>query len=196
MKTNLKPQLAIGIGYFLLFLFSICTAQAQSQSPPKGVFPKQFHLKRDSTTDTIDYLEVHDANALKLLGEKLLAENYPISIIKKPVLDPFFELILQYESQLDDCELLSHHHSILDTIQQEKELELKKVIRLQEERVNNYKKLNEDLSQANTQLNSLLSNTLEIAKDGTRHRVKKQWLTAVLGAGVGFSIAGIIASFK
>ncbi|MDX2070803.1 MAG: hypothetical protein SFV55_20405 [Haliscomenobacter sp.] len=194
MKTNQKTQLAIGIGYFLLFILTINTPQAQSL--PKGVFQKEVYLHLDSTADTIVYLEVRDADALKLLGEKLLAENYPISIIKKPVLDPFFELILQYESQLDDCQLLSHHYSTLDSIQQEKELELKKVIRLQEDRVNNYKKLNEDLSQANTQLNSLLSNTLEIAKDGTRHRVKKQWLTAILGAGVGFSIAGIITSFK
>lgn len=194
MNTKLKPQLALSTGYF--FLCTLTLHSIQAQSLPEGVFQKQVYLHLDSTADTIVYLEVRDAAALKLLGDKLRPENYPISIIKKPVLDPFFELILQYESQLDDCQLLSHHYSTLDTIQQEKELELKKVIRLQEDRVNNYKKLNEDLSQANTQLNSLLSNTLEIAKDGTRHKVKKQWLTAILGAGVGFSIAGIIASFK
>ena len=194
MNTILKPQFALSIGYF--FLFTLTFHSVQAQSLPEGVFQRQAYLHLDSTADTIVYLEVRDAVALKLLGDKLRPENYPISIIKKPVLDPFFELILQYESQLDDCQLLSHHFSTLDTIQQEKELELKKVIRLQEDRVNNYKKLNEDLSQANTQLNSLLSNTLEIAKDGTRHRVKKQWLVAVLGAGVGFSIAGIITSFK
>jgi len=181
----------------LLFLALVTQAPLQAQRIDEGVFLRNVPINLSTgNRDTIRYLEVKDSFALIRLIKVLRPENYPISTIKKPVLDPFFDLILQYEAQLDDYRLLDHHHLTLDTIQQTKITELKKVISLQEERVGNFKKLNEDLIQVNGQLNQQLNQALNIAKDCNKGKVRKQWLTAILGAGVGFSIAGIITSFK
>lgn len=181
----------------LLCLVMLDHTILQAQRIDDGVFQRKVPINLSaSNRDTIRYLEIKDSVALIKLIKILRPENYPVSTIKKPVLDPFFDLILQYESQLDDYRQLDHHQNTLDSIQQMKIAELKQVIQLQEGRVANFIQLNKDLTEVNTQLNQQLNQALVIAKECNKGKVKKQWLTAILGAGVGFSLAGIITSFK
>ncbi|AEE48472.1 hypothetical protein [Haliscomenobacter hydrossis] len=195
MKTQTLN--VIKLYFMLLCLVMLDHTILQAQRIDDGVFQRKVPINLSaSNRDTIRYLEIKDSVALIKLIKILRPENYPVSTIKKPVLDPFFDLILQYESQLDDYRQLDHHQNTLDSIQQMKIAELKQVIQLQEGRVANFIQLNKDLTEVNTQLNQQLNQALVIAKECNKGKVKKQWLTAILGAGVGFSLAGIITSFK
>lgn len=180
----------------LLFaLFGHFTLQAQHNQ--MGIIERSTTINLNAEDrDTIHYLEVKDSVALIRAIKLINSRNYPISIIKKPVLDPFFDLVMQYEAQLDEYRLLDHHQLILDSIQQIKITELKQIINIQEGRVANFKKLSEDLTDINTQLNGQLNQAMAVAKECNKGKVRRQWLTALLGAGVGFSVATIITAFK
>lgn len=180
--------------FFLLILFAQGVVHAQDVELEDGIVQRQVKLNLGGDkTDTLTYLEVRDSAALDTLADLLGAENFPLSIIKKPVIDPFFDLILNYESQLDDYRQLEQHYKTLDGIQIEKINQVNQIIKLQNERVENYRLLSEDLRTTNKELSAQLDQALAVAKTCNNDKVKKQWRIAILGGAVGFSVASLIA---
>lgn len=170
---------------------------ASAQILHEGVFQRQARMSfHPGQTDTIRYFEVRDSAALFWLVSKIRPENYPLSIVKKPVIDPFFDLIQHYESQLNEYRALDKSNITLDSIQQLKIAQLEQLNQIQIKRVENYKQLSDDMSKANAQLSEQIKDALLIAKGCDQGKVRKRLWAAAVGAGIGFTLAGLIAFVK
>jgi len=183
----------------LLLLAALCFLgqNATAQILHDGVVQRQVRLMlKPGQHDTLRYFEIRDSSALLWIAHKLRPENYPISVVKKPVIDPFFDLIQHYEAQLDNYRVLDRGNVTLDSIQQLKIAQLERLNDIQGQRVANYKQLSDDMAAANTLLNTQLNNALDLAKDCNRGKVTKRLWSAAVGAGIGFTVAGLIAFLK
>lgn len=176
---------------FVLFFFG---ETATAQILRDGVVQRQVRLLlKPGQHDTLRYFEVRDSAALLWVGRNLRPENYPVSVVKKPVIDPFFDLVQHYESQLDNYRILDRGNITLDSIQQLKIDQLERLNDIQGLRVANYKQLSDDMIASNALLNDQLNHALDLAKDCNRGKVTKRLWAAAVGAGVGFTLAGLIA---
>ena len=150
----------------------------------------RFTLAHDSVV-TFSTYEVRDSTAFRAL--KIHEKNFPVTIIKKPVVDPFFDLVLQYEAQLSEYQKLDKGFVSLDSVQREKTVQLQRLTEIQGMRVENYKKLTEDMDSANAKLSQQLNEALDLAKACNKSKVSKRLWAALVGGGVGFTLAGLIA---
>ena len=183
---------------FFIFLFIGFTSLALTpsvfcQKLGEGIYQKQgdFKVSKDATI-TYDYIEVLDTSAFRKLTARMRPENFPINIIKKPVFDPIVDLMVQYDSQLDEYVQLEKHYMTLDSINALKIAELVKLNDIQNKRVDNYKQMSEDLRVSNKDLNEQLTGALKIAKDCNNGKVRRQIWTGVLGGAVGFTVGALI----
>ncbi len=166
-----------------------------AQKIAEGVFQRQvkFALSPDSSAHFSIY-EVRDSMAFRTL--KIREANFPLTIVKKPVVDPFFDLVLQYEAQIMEHHNLQKGYTSLDSIQQQTILQLQRLNDIQGQRVANYKQLSDDMIASNALLNDQLNHALGLAKDCNRGKTTKRLWAAAVGAGVGFTLAGLIAFLK
>ena len=181
----------------LLCVPLLLSQAATAQILHDGVVQRQVRLLlKPRQHDTLRYFEVRDSTALLWVARNLRPENYPVSVVKKPVIDPFFDLIQHYESQLDNYRILDRGNITLDSIQQLKIAQLERLNDIQVQRVANYKQLSDDMIASNALLNDQLNHALALAKDCNRGKVTKRLWAAAVGAGVGFTLAGLIAFLK
>lgn len=181
----------------LAAFFSFLLQSATAQIIHDGVVHRQVRLfLKPPQHDTLHYFEVRDSSALLWVARNIRPENYPISVVKKPAIDPFFDLIQHYEAQLDNYRMLDRGNVTLDSIQQLKIVQLERLNDIQNQRVANYKQLSDDMAVANSLLNRQLNDALDLAKDCNRGKVTKRLWSAAIGAGVGFTLAGLIAFLK
>ncbi len=181
------------LGFIVSALLPV-QAQEQQQSVINGVSSRKVNLLLKNDAVSFDYLEVRDTQAFRQLMTRLNnPANYPLSIVKKPVFDPLLKLIEDYDVEIDEYKQLDRHHVTLDSISQLKIGELVKLDALQNSRIENLKKLTDDLKDTNAQLSTQLDNALKVAKECNNGKVRKQLWTGVLGGAVGFSVATLIA---
>lgn len=176
----------------IVFLLAVPAVAGHSQKLADGVFQRQvrFTLARDSVV-TFSTYEVRDSAAFRAL--KIHETNFPVTIVKKPVVDPFFDLVLQYEAQLAEYQRLDKSYISLDSVQREKIVQLQRLTEIQNERVENYRKLADDMSSANAKISQQLNDALDLAKECNKGKVHKRLWAALVGGGVGFTLAGLIA---
>ena len=177
-----------------IYLVSLlATPSVFCQKISDGLYQKQgkFKISNDSTA-TFEYLEVQDTVAFKKLTQRMRPENFPISVIKKPVFDPFVDLVQQYESQLDEYMQLEKHYITLDSINGRKIEELNQLNVIQSKRVDNYKQMADDLRINNRELSEQLTQSLKIAKECNSAKIRKQLWTGVLGGAIGFTVGALI----
>jgi ElaB/YqjD/DUF883 family membrane-anchored ribosome-binding protein len=182
------------IASILVAFMCLCVGPSVfSQKIGEGIFQKQgkFKISNDSTA-TFEYLEIQDTGAFRRLTSRMRPENFPISVVKKPVFDPFVDLIQQYESQLDEYIQLEKYYITLDSINGRKMEELNQLNNLQSKRVDNYKLMADDLRASQKEMSDQLTQSLKIAKDCNSAKVRKQVWTAVLGGAVGFTVGALI----
>lgn len=173
-------------------ILPIGPALAQADKKQDGVFERktQFRMSGDSVVSFYFY-EVRDSAALRNL--KIRSEHFPISILKKPVLDPFFDLVQGYEAQLFEYHNMDKQQRFIDSVQVLKIQKLEQLVELQKERVDNYRQLTDDLRQNNSQLSAQVNSAVNIAEKQQKNRRLKMIWTGILGGAVGFSVAGLIA---
>lgn len=194
----MKPSLLLRFAALILLSVPLFLSQtATAQILRDGVVQRQVRLLlKPGQHDTLHYFEVRDSAALLWVAHNLRPENYPVSVVKKPVIDPFFDLIQHYEAQLDNYRILDRGNITLDSIQQLKIAQLERLNDIQNQRVANYKQLSDDMVAANTLLNGQLNQALDLAKGCNQGKVRKRLWSAAVGAGVGFTLAGLIAFLK
>lgn len=195
---------------YILFLFftGLATflaneAVAQSSTStlatklPEGVIQREakFKMSVDSTA-SFTYYEVRDTLGLRNFAKKAKQGSFPLIVLKKPVFDPFFDLVLNLESELDACHLLQRHYMALDTVHQQKIAQLNALDSIQNKRIDNFRNLSEDLRKSNIELSKQVTMALETAKTCENKKVKGKIWFAILGGAVGFSVAGLIALVK
>lgn len=196
LTTHFNSTMRITVLLAICFLTGNITG-VTGQQLEKGIYQRKVSLRLTPVrTDTLRYLEVKDSNALKLTIELLEPSNYPLSIVKKPVMDPFFDLLQNYETQIDDCRQLENAFKTLDNIQQSKIRELVKLDSLQKERIKNYQYLVEEMRTTNINLSKQFNESVDIARKAYKAKVIKSVWAGVLGGAVGFSVAGLIALVK
>ena len=183
------------VKYICLLGFIVSTMPlAQAQEPINGVASRKVNLLLKNDAVSFDYLEVRDTQAFRQLMTRLNnPANYPLSIVKKPVFDPLLSLIEDYDVELDEYKQLDKHQVTLDSISQLKIAQLVELDALQNKRIENLKKLTEDLKDTNGQLSVQLKNALDVAKECNNGKVRGKLWTGVLGGAVGFSVATLIA---
>lgn len=190
----MKHRFLFFIGLFLGFLFAV-PLFGQADKKQDGVFERktQFRMTGDSVVSFYFY-EVRDSTAFRNL--KVKNEHFPVSILKKPVLDPFFDLVQGYEAQLFEYRNLDKQQRFVDSVQVLKIQKLEQVVALQKERVDNYRQLTDDLCQTNSQLSQQLNNAVNLTEKQQKNRRLKMVWTGILGGAVGFSVASLIALVK
>jgi hypothetical protein len=177
----------------LVFIFKIEKTSAQNENT-SGIYERQLkvHINKDSVS--IAYLNVPDSFSLAKVIQKLKPENYPLSIIKKPVFDPFVDLTQQYESRIDEYEQLTRHYTVLDSIHMQKEERWKQLEVLQTMRIDQCKTLNNDLVAINREMSQQVMDLTKVAKDANKGKFWSSSWSAVLGGTAGFAIGILIGA--
>ena len=187
----------------MLVLLATMTGQwanAQGIMLDGGIIKNKVALSfSEGKTDSVTYFEIRDSAAFTSLQNVIHpenAKNFPLCSVKMNVVGPFISLVQNYESQLDSYKNLEQQYKSLDTIQNNKLLQMEQLVNLQKERAANYQDLANNLRSSNAELSSQLDQALKVAKDCNNGKVRKQVLVAILGGAVGFSIASLIALVK
>ena len=182
--------------YCIISILFLVNNVLQGQIKIEGVFDKKANLLLNKEAITFSYIEVRDTQAFRQLMQRLNnPSNYPLSIVKKPVFDPVIQLIQDQDAQLDHYQQIERHYITLDSINQQKIMQLVKLDSIQNKRVENFKHLSEELQMTNRQLSQKINESVEIAEKLNKGRVRKHVWTGLLGGAVGFSVATLVALF-
>jgi hypothetical protein len=159
-----------------------------------GIYERQLKVSINKDSVSIAYLNVPDSIALARVIQKLKPENYPLSVIKKPVFDPFVDLTQNYESRLDEYEQLVRHYTVLDSIHQQKEERWKQLELLQTMRIDQCKTLNNDLLAINREMSQQVTDMTKVAKEANKGKFWNSGWSAVLGGTAGFALGILIGA--
>jgi catalase len=183
--------------YYCIISFLFLTSHAlNGQIKIDGIFEKKANLLLNKETIDFSYIEVRDTQAFRQLTQRLNnPSNYPLSIVKKPVFDPLIQLVQEQDAQLDHYQQVERHYITLDSINQQKIMQLIKLDSIQNKRVENFRQLSEELQTTNSQLSKKINEAVDLTEKANQGRLRKQVWTGFLGGAVGFSVATLVALF-
>lgn len=181
------------LSIFIFVFFIIKTDNLHAQGDKlSGIYERQLKVNINKDSVSISYLNVPDSISLAKVIQKLKPENYPLSILKKPVFDPFVDLTQNYESKIDEYEQLIKHYGTLDSIHMQKEERWKQLEALQNMRIEQCKTLNNDLLAINKEMSQQVTDMTKVAKEANKGKFWSSSWSAVLGGTAGFALGILI----